>query len=48
MTDPAARDDDENIQDKRRDEAQQRNPDLHGEALEAAEGNEDGTGRTPG
>ena len=36
------------LQQERREEAQQRNPDLHGEALEALEGNEDGTGRTLG
>ena len=35
-------------QQERREEASQRNPDLHGEALEALEGNEDGTGRTLG
>ncbi|WP_375483072.1 hypothetical protein [uncultured Jatrophihabitans sp.] len=36
------------IQEERRDEAEERNPDLHGEALEAIEGNEDGSGRTLG
>ena len=36
------------LQEERREEAEQRNPDLHGQALEALEGNEDGTGRTLG
>ncbi|MDP9434084.1 MAG: hypothetical protein M3P93_02335 [Actinomycetota bacterium] len=35
-------------QQERREEASRRNPDLHGDALEALAGNEDGTGRTPG
>ena len=50
MTQPAddTTDDREGIQAERREEAQRRNPDLHGEALEALEGNPDGTGRTPG
>lgn len=48
-TTPAADDDDRSeVQEERREEAQRRNPDLHGEALEAAEGNPDGTGRTLG
>lgn len=49
MTQPAdAEQADTDIQSERREEASQRNPDLHGEALEAIEGNEDGTGRTLG
>lgn len=36
------------IQQERRDEASERNPDLHGEALEALEGDEDGAGRPLG
>ena len=36
------------VQESRLEEAQRRNPDLHGAALEALEGNEDGTGRTLG
>ena len=36
------------IQEERREEAQERNPDLHGQALEALEGDEDGAGRTLG
>ena len=36
------------LQQERREEASTRNPDLHGQALEALEGNEDGTGRTLG
>lgn len=35
-------------QEERREEAQERNPDLHGAALDALEGNEDGSGRTLG
>ncbi len=50
MTQPADRpaDDSTPTQEERREEAAARNPDLHGQALEALEGNEDGTGRTPG
>jgi hypothetical protein len=50
MTEPVDTqgDDGSQVQEERREEAEQRNPDLHGEALEALEGNEDGTGRTPG
>ncbi len=49
MTEPEH--DDENrseIQEERREDAEKQNPDLHGEALEALEGNEDGSGRTLG
>ena len=45
---PEDEDDRSDIQQERRDEAAERNPDLHGEALEAVEGNEDGSGRTLG
>jgi hypothetical protein len=50
MTEPVDTqgDDGSQVQEERREEAEQRNPDLHGEALEAIEGNEDGTGRTLG
>lgn len=50
MTQPADKEADqsEDLQQERREQAEQRNPDLHGEALEALEGNEDGTGRTLG
>jgi len=50
MTEPVDTqgDDGSQVQEERREEAEQRNPDLHGEALEALEGNEDGTGRTLG
>ena len=50
MTQPAGSESTEptDIQQERREEASQRNPDLHGAALEALEGNEDGTGRTLG
>jgi hypothetical protein len=41
-------DDPSQLQKERREDAEQRNPDLHGEALEAIEGNEDGTGRPLG
>ena len=49
MTQPEDQEQDgTSLQQERRKEAQQLNPDLHGEALEALEGNEDGTGRTLG
>ena len=35
-------------QEERREEAEKRNPDLHGQALEALEGEEDGAGRPLG
>ena len=48
MTQPAETEDGAEQQEERRSEAEQRNPDLHGQALDALEGNEDGTGRTLG
>lgn len=49
MTQPDDRPDAQTeVQQERLEEASRRNPDLHGEALEALEGNEDGTGRTLG
>ncbi len=49
MTQPADQttEDREGIQEQRREEAERRNPDLHGAALEALEGNPDGTSRSP-
>ena len=49
MTEPDDQPDAEtDLQQQRREEASARNPDLHGQALEALEGNEDGTGRSRG
>lgn len=48
MTQPEDTQDDARLQQERREEAEKRNPDLHGETLEALEGNPDGTGRTLG
>lgn len=41
-------DDRSEIQEENREEAHQRNPDLHGEALDAAEGDEEGVSRGGG
>lgn len=35
-------------QEEHLEEAEQRNPDLHGQALEVEEGGEEGQARTPG